>query len=151
MRSSISAKLVSSLVLAALLLFAACKSDEEKLADFLERGRAAIEAEKYDEAIIEFRNVLHVDPNHAESHYSLAKSYLATQKLKEAYWELHESVRLDPTNTEARVSFSQFSLAARDFDEVLAQTETLTEQEPENPVSWGLRGDALFALEDVAR
>ena len=86
MRSSISAKLASGLVVAALLFFAACKSDEEKLTDFLERGRAAIEAEKYDEAIIEFRNVLQVDPNNAESHYALAKAYLARQMLKEAYF-----------------------------------------------------------------
>ena len=35
------------------LALAACKSDEQKLAEFLDRGKQALDAEKYDEAVIE--------------------------------------------------------------------------------------------------
>jgi len=126
---------------------AACKSDEQKLAEFLERGDKALEAEKYDEAVIEYRNVLQLDPNHAAAHYSLARSYTALQKLKEAYWELHEAVRLDPANTDARVSYAQFSLLARDFEEVLTQADAIVENEPERASAYTLRGEALTALE----
>ncbi|MEZ4218784.1 MAG: tetratricopeptide repeat protein [Myxococcota bacterium] len=129
------------------LALAACKSDEQKLAEFLDRGKQALDAEKYDEAVIEYRNVLQLDPNHPEAHYALARSYTALQKLKEAYWELHEAVRLDPSNIDARVSFAQFSLLAKDYEEVLAQADAIVAQEPDRASAYTLRGEALTALE----
>ncbi len=141
---SISTKpVIAVLVTAAALV--ACQSDEEKLSEFLERGRAAVEAEKHKEAIIEYRNVLQIDPQSAEAHWALAESYIAIQKPKEAFWMLHESVRLDPKNLDARKKFAQFSLLARDFDEVLVQTDVLTKELPTEAMPWGLRGDALLA------
>ena len=136
---------IAALVL--LLAGAACKSDEQKLADFLAAGDTALEAEQYEEAVIEYRNVLQIDPNHAEAHYALARSYTALQKLKEAYWELHESVRLDPDNTDARVSFAQFSLIAKDYEEVLVQAEAIIEREPERASAYTLQAEALSALD----
>ena len=136
------------LALAAIAALAlACQSDEAKLADFLERGKQALDSEQYEEAVIEYRNVLQIDPNNAEAHFALAKSYTQLQKLKEAYWELHESVRLDPDNREARVSYAQFSLIARDYDEVLAQADAILEREPSFAAAYTLRGQAIAALE----
>ena len=136
------------LAVAALALAAAgCKSDEQKLAEFLERGEQALEGEKYEEAVIEYRNVLQLDPNHPEAHYALARSYTALQKLKEAYWELHEAVRLDPENIDERVSYAQFSLLARDYEEVLAQADAILEREPDRASAYTLRAEAYSALE----
>jgi tetratricopeptide (TPR) repeat protein len=132
---------------AALLLAVGCQTDEEKIAAFMERGDEAVETEAFDEAVIEYRNVLQLDPNHAAAHYALARSYTALQKLKEAYWELHESVRLDPDNTDARVSYAQFSLIARDYEEVLTQAEEILEREPDRASAYTLRGQALAALQ----
>jgi tetratricopeptide (TPR) repeat protein len=133
---------------AALLLVAvACQSDEEKVTAFMARGDAAVEAERAEEAVIEYRNVLQINPNHAAAHYALARSYTSLQKLKEAYWELHESVRLDPENTDARVSYAQFSLIARDYEEVLTQAEEIVARQPERASAYTLRGEAYSALE----
>ena len=122
----------------------ACQNDEQKLEDFLERGRAAVAAEQHKEAVIEYRNVLQLDPQNKEAHWELAQAYVKIQKPKDAFWMLRETVRLDPSNAEARKQFAQFSLLARDFDEVLAQTEVLT-AEGGDALSFGLRGDALFS------
>jgi len=138
----------ATVVLAVCLLAGAgCQSDEEKLKDFLERGQAALEGENYDEAVIEYRNVLQIDPNNGAAHFALARSYTALQKLKEAYWELHEAVRLDPGNIDARVSFAQFSQLARDYEEVLVQAEEILELEPGRASAYTLRGEAYAALE----
>ena len=51
--------------------FAGCASDEEKVADFMGRGDEYGEAEQLDEAIIEYRNVLQIDPNSVEAHRKL--------------------------------------------------------------------------------
>ena len=82
----------------ALLLGAAvaCQSDQAKIAEHMARGDEYAEQKKQAEAIIEYKSVLQLDPNHAAAHYALAKAYLRNNLAREGYWELRESVRLDP-------------------------------------------------------
>lgn len=138
---------ISTAFLSLLVVGVACQTDEEKISAFMSRGDSAVEAGESEEAVIEYRNVLQIDPNNAVAHYALAKSYTALQKLKEAYWELHESVRLDPENIDARVSYAQFSLIARDYEEVLTQAEEIITREPDRASAYTLRGRAYAALE----
>jgi tetratricopeptide (TPR) repeat protein len=141
-------RITAALALAAMLFAAVgCQDDEAKLADFLARGQVALDAEEYEEAVIEYRNALQIDPNNGAAHFALARSYTALQKLKEAYWELHETVRLDPENIDARVSFAQFSQLARDYEEVLIQCEEILAIQPERASAFTLRGEAYSALE----
>ena len=55
------------------LAMAACQSDEEKLAEHMSRGDEYFEDEAFGEAIIEYKNVLQIDPNDGEAHYKLAQ------------------------------------------------------------------------------
>ena len=120
-----------------------CQSDEEKLADFLSRGDAALEAGNPNAAVIEYRNVIQIDPNNPQAHYGVAQAYLRQGNLKAGYWELSESVRLDPSNLEARRRFGSMSIAARDFDQVLEQAEALIAAEPEGGAGYHLKAQAL--------
>ena len=120
-----------------------CQSDEEKLADFLSRGDAALEAGNPNEAVIEYRNVIQIDPNNPQAHYGVAQAYLRQGNLKAGYWELSESVRLDPSNLEARRRFGSMSIAARDFDQVLEQGEALIAADPEGGTGYYLKAQAL--------
>ena len=92
---------ILALLLAAAL---ACQSDEAKIAEHLERGEEYAEEKKYAEAVIEYKNVLQIDPNHADAHYGLAQAYLQNDQAREGYWELRETVRLDPKNRDAKSS-----------------------------------------------
>ena len=132
-----------ALWVAGLVLVLGCKSDEEQAADFLTRGDAALEAENADEAIIEYRNVIQIAPNHPEAHWGLAQAYLLQGNFKAGYWELSESVRLDPSNLEARRNFGGMSVAARDFDQVLEQADALIEADPDDAVGYHLKGQAM--------
>ncbi|HXV37081.1 MAG TPA: tetratricopeptide repeat protein [Myxococcota bacterium] len=107
------------------LALAACKDNEERIAEHLSRGAAYQKAQDYPAAIIEYKNVLQLDPNNAAAHWGLAKGYLANQQIPEGFWELRESVRLDPDNEDARVQLSQLLLLGGDPDEALAQAEEL--------------------------
>ncbi|MBW2698137.1 MAG: tetratricopeptide repeat protein, partial [Deltaproteobacteria bacterium] len=68
-----------SLALACLLAtvvgLSACMDDAEKISGFMERGNAYKDAEQYEEAIIEYRNVLQLDPNFSDAHGKLAEVY----------------------------------------------------------------------------
>jgi tetratricopeptide (TPR) repeat protein len=103
----------------------ACQDDEEKAGEHLERGAAYQKAQDYPAAIIEYKNVLQLDPNNAAAHWGLAKGYLANQQIPEGFWELRETVRLDPDNLDARAQLSQLLLLAGDPDEALAQADEL--------------------------
>ena len=89
-------------LLAAALVLAACQDDAERLAEHRKRAEAYLEEGKHAEAIIEFKNILQVDPNLADAHHGLAKAFIGEKKIRQAYWELQETVRLDPGNLDAR-------------------------------------------------
>jgi len=136
---------VSTLVLL-LSASVACQSDEAKLAEHMARGDEYTEQKKQAEAIIEYKSVLQIDPNHAPAHYSLAKAYLRNNQPREGFWELRESVRLDPANLEARVAFSQLAVLAGEIDEALAQAEAVVAADPKNVSGYVMKGQALQAL-----
>ncbi len=124
-----------------------CTSDEEKLQDFMQKGDGYREAEQYKEAIIEYKNVLQIDPNVADAHRALAESYLKSGQLREGYWELSETVRLAPDDVDSRISYATISIAAKNFDEVLEQADVIVELAPENATGHLIRGQALASLE----
>ena len=80
---------------ACLCVLGACQDDQEKAAEHLSRGSAYQKQGDYPSAIIEYKNVLQLDPNNAAAHWGLAKGYLANQQIPEGFWELRETVRLD--------------------------------------------------------
>jgi len=132
-------------LLAALAL--GCQSDEEKLAQHLERADAYAEEEAWPEAVIEYKNALQIDPNHAAAHYGLSQAYLQEGKGKEGYWELRETVRLDPSNHEAALQFAQISIFAGELEEALERAEAVIEEDPENVTAYLMKGQAHTALQ----
>ncbi len=120
-------RMVSRLLVlgACFFVLGACRDNEEKVADYLARGSTYQKDGDYPSAIIEYKNVLQIDPNNAAAHWGLAKGYLANQQIPEGFWELREAVRLDPDNMDAREQLSQLLLLAGDPDESLAQAEEL--------------------------
>lgn len=127
----------------------ACRSDEEKLAGFKEQAEAYAEQEKFKEAVIEYRNVLQIDPNDADGHRGLAKAYLALGSVADAYWELSETIRLDPSDRESRNTYAAISLANQRYDAVLEQADALLADDPDDPVGLVLRAQAYERLDRI--
>ena len=87
---------------ALLLLVTACADEEKQLGEFMERGLAAVEAENDEEAIIEFRNVIQLDPNDADAHFNLADALSTLGQLEEAVAHFERAVELRPEAEAAR-------------------------------------------------
>jgi tetratricopeptide (TPR) repeat protein len=126
----------------AVLLLGGCQSDDERAENFLERGNQYVEDEQPEEAIIEFKNVLQIDPEHAAAHEALSLAYLEVQKPREAYWEMSETVRLDPENIPARLRYGTVSAAIGDHDLSMVQAEAVLQLDPTNSAALILRGQA---------
>ena len=131
-------------------LLAGCASDEESLAAHYQRGEEYREGGDLDEAIIEFKNALQIDPNHAKAHYGLAQTFLAQGKAREGFWELRETVRLDPSNHDAAVQFAQISIYAGEIEEALERADAILAESPEDEKAWLVKGQAHEALEQEA-
>lgn len=137
------------LALVALVLgLGACADDETRVGEFMARGEAYVAEGLDEEAIIEFKNVLQIEPEHAGAHEALSQAYLRVEKPREAYWEMSETVRLDPDNVEARLRYGTISAAIGDYDLSLEQANAVLEREPENARAQTLRAQALENRED---
>jgi tetratricopeptide (TPR) repeat protein len=134
---------ILALLLAAVV---ACQSDQAKIAEHMARGDEYAEQKKQAEAIIEYKSVLQLDPNHAAAHYALAKAYLRNNLPREGYWEMRETVRLDPANLEARVAFAQLAIVAGEPEEALAQSEAVIAADPKRADGYVMKGQALQVL-----
>ncbi|MEE8164799.1 MAG: hypothetical protein V3T64_04455, partial [Myxococcota bacterium] len=127
------------------VMLGGCASDDERLAEFMERGEAYVEQSLNEEAIIEFKNVLQIDPNHARAHEALSIAYLVVSKPREAYWEMSETVRLDPTNINARLRYGSISAVVGDHDLAREQADAILELDPNRAQAFTLRAQALEA------
>lgn len=141
-------RFVSFLLVAAVAALVGCGSDEDAVAEHFQRGEDYREAKDLDEAIIEYKNVLQIDPNHADAHYGLAKSFLEQGKAREGFWELRETVRLDPANHTAAIQFAQISIYAGEVDEALEIAKRVIEENPDDAKAWLVKGQAHEALEE---
>ncbi len=114
-----------ALVLTTTAAVLGCGSDAARIAAHLERAEAYREDDKPAEAILEYRNVLQIAPNHAGAHFGLAQILLADKRHAEAVWEFRETVRVDPGNLEARLRLAELLGGAGAYDEALAQVEAI--------------------------
>jgi tetratricopeptide (TPR) repeat protein len=129
-----------------LLLSAACASPEERAQRHLQNAKSFQDDGRHAEAVIELKNVLALDPNHADAHYRMSLSLLARGELREGYWELREAIRLDPSNLEARLKYGDLSLRGGDGEQALSQAEAALEARPEEIRARLLRAQALVRL-----
>jgi tetratricopeptide (TPR) repeat protein len=134
------------IIATAALALLGCQGDEAKIAQHMERGDAYLESKDYAEAIIEYKNVLQIDPNQASAHWGLAQSYLQNQQPRQGFWELRETVRLDPSNLEAKLQFAQVSIYAGELEEALKQTDEVVAADPSMVTAYLVRAQALEAL-----
>src|ERR1700744_520688 len=82
-----------------LVFLSACTTDPNvKKIQYVKSGKKYFDKGKYQEALVEFRNAIEIDPKFAAAHYQLARTYLTLRNPGAAYGELQETVALDPKN-----------------------------------------------------
>ncbi|WP_028581042.1 tetratricopeptide repeat protein [Desulfogranum japonicum] len=115
-----------------LLLCNGCTDDTKKLETHYKKAQVYLNEGKDDEAIIEFRNVVQLDPKHADARYQLGLLYLKDQKFKQAFGELQRAASLNPDNLDARIKTAEFLLLSRQKDDARTHIEFVLQKEPEN-------------------
>ena len=91
-----------------------CSLDPQKgKVKYLESGKRYLKAGKYQEASIQFRNALKLDPRFAEAYYQLAQADLSLKQWNGAVAALRQTIDLDPQRVDAHVDKGRLYLASR--------------------------------------
>lgn len=117
---------VPSLILATLFALGGCTRPDRAKAQHVSSGEALLKAEKYQEALLEFRNALQIDDKLAAAQGGSARSFEGLQRFKEAFDELKRTADLDLNNLEARLKLGNYFIAcARRSAEAVVEAQRL--------------------------
>jgi cellulose synthase operon protein C len=136
----------SALLVAALLLPAACDSAEERAAKHYQRGVELAEQGEPEKAILEFRNALRADELHAPALYGIAEALEARGDLRGAVGHLQRVIEIDPSHVEARVKLAQAMLLGGALDEAAKHAEAAYAVAPKNPDVLAVRAAVTLRL-----
>ena len=128
-----------------------CSSDPNKLKlQLLESGARYFSNSKYQEAIIQFRNSIQIDPKFAAAHYQLARAYLAARNSPAAYREFNQTIGLDPGNLDAKLSVAKLLLENRQYPEAQMITQTVIQADPKNAEAHAILGEKYLLVHDLS-
>jgi tetratricopeptide (TPR) repeat protein len=127
-----------------------CTNPEKAKAEHLNKGETYLQASRFQEAAIEFRNAIQIDDKLAAAHWGLARAYDGLERYQEYFEELKKTTELDPNNLEARSKLGNiYLLGSRVRPENVAEAERLAneilQKDPNHIEGRILLGSVLFA------
>lgn len=121
------------LVVLGLLLVGGCsRSPEARKSRHLERGDRNVAREQYRDAILEYRNVLRVDPANERAVRQLGVLHYQLGELAQAFRFLLKAEELAPDALDVRLKLGMVYLLGGKADEARRQTLFVLEKEPKN-------------------
>src|SRR2546422_8581188 len=122
------ARIGSALLLAALVVVTGCtRSPEASKARYLSRADGYFDRQKYPEAIIEYMNVLRIEPGNAHAITRGGIAHFETGQLGMALPFLLKARELDPANLDARHRLGTIYLLARRPADARAEAAAILE------------------------
>jgi tetratricopeptide (TPR) repeat protein len=122
-------------------------SPEAKKAKHRERAAGYFEKKQYHEAIIEYANVVQIDPKDADAYYRLALSHLKLGELaslRQAYAALSRAIELDKTNQDAQLKLGELYLRSNEPAKARERADVVLVSAPQNTEGLVLRGRSLI-------
>ena len=141
-------RFIAGLVGAALL--AACSpSPEVTKRQALDRGTRYLAQGKPNEAVVELRTALQVDPTFFPALHALGRAYIAKAWYADALRELTRALKVDPSSVPARIDLGRVWLALEGWEEARSQGTQVQERAPADPHGPYLVGAALGGKGDT--
>src|SRR5215468_9460879 len=133
-----------------LLAVASCsRSPEAQKARYLERGDKYAAREQYREAILEYRNVLRLEPANVRATRQLGLMYNQLGDFAQAFRFLLKTQELTPDDTDVRLKLGGIYLLGGKFDEARQEAAAVLSKEPNNVDALALLADTSITPEQV--
>jgi len=130
---------LAGFLLAAVFLGSCDRSPEATLARHVKRGDEYVNAEKFKEAVIEYKNAVKAVPKDPAAHWKLAKASIEAKDIRTAFAELQMTVELDPNNFEALGKLGEIYVMAGKKDEAARIADNLVKIRPNDPQGYILQ------------
>jgi len=125
------ARIGSALLLAALVVVTGCtRSPEASKARYLSRADGYFDRQRFPEAIIEYMNVLRIEPGNAHAITRVAVGHFEIGQLGLAFPYLLKAIELDPENVDVRTRLGALYLLARRPQDARAEAAAILERNP---------------------
>src|SRR5204862_547774 len=111
----------------------------------LDKAKGYYAKQQYNEAIIEVKNALQIDPKFAPALHLIGRAYAAKAWHFDAARELRRAVDLEPTNLEAHVDLGRAYIKLEAWDDVLQEATFVAATDSGNGAAMYLRAAALNA------
>ena len=131
-----------ALVACVLLASFAC-SKESKISGHLEKADKYFAEQKYKEAVIEYLNVLKLDPKNTRAAEQIGLAYYNQGDLQKAFPYLVKAEELSPDNLEVRQKLGNIYLLGRKIEDVRREADYILGKDPKN-------FDAIMLLAAIA-
>ncbi len=134
------------LALTLVLAIAACDSVEDRVADHYERAQELLAEGAQAKAIVELRNALQLNEDHAPSHMALGLITEAEGKLQRAFSHFKHVTEIDRDHYEARVKLTRYLILSGKLEEAAEGFEIVSSLRPDDRDTYIL--EAALALRE---
>ena len=128
---------------------AGCSDSEQAKKEFFANGERFLKENKYQEAIVEFRNAVQQDEKYGEARLKLGDAYAAAGNPAGAFREYVRAADLMPENNDAQIKAATFLVLSGQFDDARSRILPVVERDPTNVAAQLLFGNALAGLKDL--
>src|SRR5215510_11125143 len=131
------------------LALAGCSNSEQAKKEHFENANRFMAQDKYQEAIVEYRNAIKEDPKFGEGRLKLAAAYQQVGNVSQAFREYVRAADLLPQNNEAQVKAAGFLIAAGQFEDARTRIQPVIDRDPTNVDAQLILGNALVGMKDL--
>ena len=136
----------------ALTLFVAVScgtNPEAQKAEHLRRGQQYFEAQKYSEAILEYRNAVKLDEKSGEARRRLAEAYDRAGEKRNAAREYLRAADLMPDDADVQLAAATVRLRAGQFEDAKTAAARVLAKDPKNVRALLIRANAIAGTADL--
>lgn len=130
-------------------LLVGCASPQQKAARHFDQAQHWAAEGKTNEAVVEYRRAIQLDPKSPAARIELAKIFIERKDYISAYQQLNTVRKNAPDNYEAQVMMADVLFKARNFAEAEQQAQALVKQNPNDTEALLILAQSAFAMKDT--
>jgi len=143
--------LIVSVIVIGAFLGGCSKSPAELQKKYMASGLDYLAKGKSSEAIIEFQNLLKINPKSASGHFYLGEGYKLKGWISDAILQFRQASELDPTYLPPHLEIARYEVNSAQWPSVLPEVQTILKLSPSDPEGWTFKGQRDLALGDTTK
>ncbi len=125
--------------------------DKQEAVIFVKKAERLLNEGNHDEAILEFRNAIQLDPENANAYLGRGQCLVEIDQKQDALNSFEKACQLDPMLQEGHLQISKLALNRGEIDRAFDHAETALKLVPDSPEGYLLMGKCFAFNGDIAQ